>query len=115
MTRVKELYGESLDQFPYITPSRRPTVSESASPYWAEGKEQIADEYLVTLGKHQQQFLGNLNPQREKNQGSKDPRQDDREELIQSLVKSNGHLAADVTFLKRSAEEIANKYQEACL
>ena len=33
MTRVKELYGESLDQFPYITPSRRPAVSESASPY----------------------------------------------------------------------------------
>ena len=118
MTRVKELYGESLDQFPYITPSRRPTVPESASPYWAESKEQIADEYLVTLGRHQQQFLGNLNPQREKvpkNQGPKDLEQDDREELIQSLVKSNGHLAADVAFLKRSVEEIANKYQEACL
>ena len=118
MTRVKELYGESLDQFPHITPSRRPTVSESASPYWAESKEQIADEYLVTLGRHQQQFLGNLNPQREKvpkNQGPKDPEQDNREELIQSLVKSNGHLAADVAFLKRRVEEIANKYQEACL
>ena len=118
MTRVKELYGESLDQFPYITPSRRPAVSESASQYWAESKEQIADEYLVTLGRHQQQFLGNLNPQREKvpkNQGPKDPEQDDREELIQSLIKSNGHLAADVAFLKRSIEEIANKYQEACL
>ena len=118
MTRVKELYGESLDQFPYITPSRRPAVSESASPYWAESKEQIADEYLVTLGRHQQQFLGNLNPQREKvpkNQGSKDPGQDDREELIQSLIKSNGHLAADVAFLKRSVEEKANKYQETCL
>ena len=117
MTRVKELYSKSLDQFPYITPSRRPTVSESASPYWAESKEQIADEYLVTLGRHQQQFLGNLNPQREKvpkNQGPKDPEQDDREELIQSLIKSNGHLAADVAFLKRSVEEIANKYQEAC-
>ena len=118
MTRVKELYGESLDQFPYITPSRRPAVPESASPYWAESKEQIADEYLVTLGRHQQQFLGNLNPQREKvpkNQGSKDPEQEDREELIQSLIKSNGHLAADVAFLKRSVEEIANQYQEARL
>ena len=118
MTRVKELYGESLNQFPHITPSWRPAVSELASPYWAESKEQIADEYLVTLGRHQQQFLGNLNPQREKvpkNQGPKDPEQGDREELIQSLVKSNGHLAADVAFLKRSVEEIANKYQEACL
>ena len=118
MTRVKELYGESLDQFPYIIPSWRPIVPESASPYWAESKQQIADEYLVTLGRHQQQFLGNLNPQRKKvpkNQGPKDPEQDDREELIQSLVKSNGHLAADVAFLKRSVEEIANKYQEACL
>ena len=118
MTRVKELYGESLDQFPYITPSRRPAVPESASPYWAESKEQIADEYLVTLGRHQQQFLGNPNPQREKvpkNQGSKDPEQEDREELIQSLIQSNGHLAADVAFLKRSVEEIANQYQEACL
>ena len=118
MTKVKELYGESLDQFPYITPSRRPAVSESASPYWAESREQIADEYLVTLGRHQQQFLGNLNPQREKvpkNQGSKDPGQDDREELIQSLIRSNGHLAADVAFLKRSVVEIANKYQEAYL
>ena len=93
-------------------------MSELASPYWAESKEQIADEYLVTLGRHQQQFLGNLNPQREKvpkNQGSKDPGQDDREKLIQSLIKSNRHLAADVAFLKRSVEEIANKYQEACL
>ena len=89
-----------------------------ASPYWAEGKEQIADEYLVTLGKHQQQFLGNLNPQGEKvpkNQGPEDPEQDDREELIQSLIKSNRHLAADVASLKRSVEEIANKYQETCL
>ena len=118
MTKVKELYGKSLDQFPYITPSQRPAVSESASPYWAESREQIADEYLVTLGRHQQQFLGNLNPQREKgpkNQGSKDPGQDDREELIQSLIRSNGHLVADVAFLKRSVVEIANKYQEAYL
>ena len=115
---VKELYGESLDQFPYITPSRRPAVSESASPYWAESREQIADEHLVTLGRHQQQFLSNLNPKREKvpkNQGSKDLEKDDREELIQSLIRSNGHLAADVAFLKRSVEEIANKYQEAYL
>ena len=118
MTRIKELYGESLDQFPYITPSRGPAVSEPASPYWVESKEQIADEYLVTLGKHQHQFLGNLNPQREKvpkNQGSKDLGQDDREELIQSLIRSNGHLVADVAFLKRSVEDIANKYQEAYL
>ena len=135
MTRVKELYSESLDQFPYITPSRRPAVSELASPYWAESREQIADEYLVTLGRHQQQFLSNLNPKREvesnpgekasvnevrgeklpKNQGSKDPEKDDREELIQSLIRSNRHLVADVAFLKRSVEEIANKYQEAYL
>ena len=97
MTRVKELYGESLDQFPYITPSRRSAVSELASPYWAESREQIADEHLVTLGRHQQQFLSDLNPKRErvpKNQGSKDPEKDGREELIQSLIRSNGHLAA---------------------
>ena len=118
MTRVKELYGESLNQFLYITPSRRPAVSELASPYWAESREQIADEHLVTLGRHQQQFLSDLNPQREKvpkNQGSKDLEKDDREELIQSLIRSNGHLVANVAFLKRSVEEIANKYQEAYL
>ena len=33
MTRIKELYGGSLDQFPYITPSQGPTVSEPVSPY----------------------------------------------------------------------------------
>ena len=135
MTRVKELYSKSLDEFPYITPSWRPAVSELASPYWAESREQIADEHLVTLGRHQQQFLSNLNPKREvesnpgekasvneirgekvpKNQGFKDSEKDDREELIQSLIRSNGHLAADVAFLKRSVEEIANKYQEAYL
>ena len=74
MTRVKELYGESLNQFPHITPSRRPAVPESASPYWAESKEQIADEYLVTLGRHQQQFLGNLNPQKKRFQRIRGPK-----------------------------------------
>ena len=93
-------------------------MSELASPYWAESGEQIADEHLVTLGRHQQQFLSDLNPKRErvpKNQGSKDLEKDGREELIQSLIRSNGHLAADVAFLKRSVEEIANKYQGAYL
>ena len=135
MTRVKELYSESLDQFQYITPLLRPAVSELASPYWAERSEEIADEHLVTLGRHQQQFLGGLNSKREvqpnpgekasvnevrgekvpKNQGAKDPEKNDREELIQSLIRSNGHLAADVASLKRSVEEIINKYHEAYL
>ena len=108
-------------------------MSELASPYWAESREQISDEHLVNLGRHQQLFLGNLNPKREvesnpgkkvsvnevrgekvpMNQGSKDPEKYDREELIQSLIRSNGHLVADVAFLKRSVEEIVNKYQEA--
>ena len=44
-----------------------------------------------------------------KTQGSKDPEKNDREELIQSLIRSNGHLAADVASLKRSLEEIANE------
>ena len=39
MTRIKELYGENLDQFPYITPSRGPAVSEPVSPYWVESRE----------------------------------------------------------------------------
>ena len=48
-------------------------------------------------------------------QGSKSPEKDDREELIQSLIRSNGHLADDVAFLKRRLEEMANKYHEAYL
>ena len=43
------------------------------------------------------------------------PEQDDREELIQSLIRSNGHLADDVAFLKRRVQEMADKYQEAYL
>ena len=64
ITGVKEMYSESIDQFPYITPSIVPHVSELASPYWAERKEDITDEHLVTLGTHQQQFLGSLKPKR---------------------------------------------------
>ena len=129
ITRVREMYSESLDQFPYITPSPMPVVSESASPYWTERREEITDKHLVTLGKHQKQFLGSLNPKGEvepkpgekalvnevkgervpKTQGSKDPEKNDREELIQSLIRSNGHLAANVVSLKRSLEEIANE------
>ena len=40
-------------------------MSELASPYWAERKEEITDEHLVTLGKYQQQFLGSLKPKKE--------------------------------------------------
>ena len=65
ITGVKEMYSESIDQFLYITPSIEPSVSELASPYWAERKEEITDEHLVTLGKYQQQFLGSLKPKRE--------------------------------------------------
>ena len=76
---------------------------------------------MVTLGKHQQQFLGSLNPKGEvepkpgekalvnevkgervpKTQGPKDPEKNDREELIQSLIRSNGHLATNVASLKK--------------
>ena len=135
ITGVKEMYSKSIDQFPYITPSIVPSVSESASPYWAERKEEITDEHLVTLGKYQQQFLGSLKPKREvepeptkkalvnevreeggpKFQESKSPEKDDREELIQSLIRSNGHLADNVAFLKRRVKEMANKYHEAYL
>ena len=135
ITGVKEMYSESIDQFPYITPSIMPSVSESALPYWAERKEEITDEHLVTLGKYQQQFLGGFKPEREvepepekkalvnevreeggpKFQESKSPEKDDREELIQTLIRSNGHLADDVAFLKRRVKEMANKYHEAYL
>ena len=101
ITRAREMYGESLNQFPYITPSPMPIASESASPYWTERREEITDEHLVTLGKHQQQFLGSLNPKGEvepkagkkalvnevkgervpKTQGSEDPEKNDREEI----------------------------------
>ena len=126
------MYSESIYQFPYITPSIVPHVSELASPYWAERKEDITDEHLVTLGTHQQQFLGSLKPKRKvepkpvkpvlvdevreegglKFQESKSPEKDDREELIQSLIRSNGHLADDVAFLKRRVKEMDSKYQE---
>ena len=42
-----------------------PPVSELASPYWTEKREEVTDEHLVTLGKYQQQFLGSLHPKRE--------------------------------------------------
>ena len=128
-TGVREMYGESIDQFPYITAPIEP--SELTSPYWAEQKEEVTDEHLVTLGKHQQQFLGNLklkneresepvgevfvNETREESpklQELESPKQDDREELIKSLIKSNGHLADDVAFLKRRVQEMTNKYYE---
>ena len=135
ITGVKEMYSESIDQFPYITPPIMPSVSESASPYWTERKEEITDEHLVTLGKYQQQFLGSFKPEREvelepakkalvnevreeggpKFQESKSPGKDDRGELIQSLIRSNGHLVDDVAFLKRRVKEMANKYHEAYL
>ena len=135
ITGVKEMYSESIDQFPYITPSIVPSMSELTSPYWAERKEEITDEHLVTLGKYQQQFLGSLKPKREvepepvkkalvnevreeggpKFQESKSPEKDDREELIQSLIRSNGHLADNVAFLKRRVKEMDNKYHEAYL
>ena len=121
ITRVKEMYSESIDQFPYIIPLTVPSVSELASPYWTERREEVTDEHLVTLGKYQQQFLGSLNPKREiepepvkkalvneereegdpKFQGSKSSEKNDREELIQSLIRSNGQLVDDVAFLKK--------------
>ena len=129
ITRAREMYSESLDQFLYITPSPMPVASESALPYWTERREEITDEHLVTLGKHQQQFLGSLNPKGEvepkagekasvnevkgervpKTQGSKDPEKNDREELIRSLIRSNGHLVADIASLKRSLKEIVDE------
>ena len=133
ITRVKEMYSESIDQFPYIIPSTVPSVSELASPYWTERREEVTDKHLVTLGKYQQQFLGSLNPKREiepepvkkalvneereegdpKFQGSKSSEKSDREELIQSLIRSNGQLADDVAFLKKRVKEMANKHHEA--
>ena len=44
-----------------------------------------------------------------KTQGSKDPEKNDREELIQSLIRSNGHLVANVASLKRSLKEIVDE------
>ena len=134
ITRVKEMYSESIDQFPYITPPMvPPSVSELTLPYWTERREEVADEHLVTLGKYQQQFLGSLNPKREvepkpvkkalvnkereeggpKFQGSKSSEKNDREELIQSLIRSNGQLADDVAFLTKRVKEMANKHHEA--
>ena len=102
ITRVKEMYSESINQFPHIIPSTVPSVSELALPYWTERREEVTDKHLVTLGKYQQQFLGSLNPKREvesepvkkalvneereegdpKFQGSKSSEKNDREELI---------------------------------
>ena len=129
ITKAREMYSESLNQFPYITPLPMPIASELVLPYWTERREEIMDEHLVTLGKHQQQFLGSLNPKREvepkarekalvdeakgervpKTQRSKDLEKNDREELIQSLIRSNGHLVADVASLKRSLKEIVDE------
>ena len=36
-----------------------------------------------------------------------------REELIQSLIRSNGQLVDDVAFLKKRVKEMTNKYHEA--
>ena len=125
ITKVKEMYSENIDQFPYITSSTVPSMSGLASPYWTERKEEVTDEHLVTLGKYQQQFLGDLNPKREigpepmkkalvneerkegspKFQRSMSSEKNGREELIQSLIRSNGQLVNDIVFLLKWVKE----------
>ena len=126
------MYGESIDQFPYITTPIKPP--KLTSPYWVEREEEVTDEHLVTLGKHQQKFLGNLKLKNERESGpagevfvnesreegprpqeleSPSPKPDDREDLIKSLIRSNGHLADDMAFLKRRVQEMTSKYYEA--
>ena len=115
---------------------------EKVSPYWVDQKDQakeITDENLVTLGKYQQQFLGSFKPKPKEtcdissetlpvnkkttapssssipNAESKQQNPEEEENLIQTLIRSNGHLAADVTFLRRSIHEMAAKQKSYIL
>ena len=64
---MRGMYGEKVSRYPYIVPAVDSTKKdmEKMSPYWAsqgEQTEEITDKHLVTLGKHQQQFLGSFKP-----------------------------------------------------
>ena len=63
---MKEIYGENVSKIPYIAPALDNALrkTEKVSPYWAnQGQtEEITDEHLVTLGRHQQQFLSSFKP-----------------------------------------------------
>ena len=64
---MRGMYGEKVNRIPHIAPAVNSTIKEieKMSPYWVsqgEQTEEITDKHLVTLGKHQQQFLGSFQP-----------------------------------------------------
>ena len=139
---MRGMYGEKASRIPFIVPAVDNTKMdiEKRSPYWASQREQteeITDKHLVTLGKHQQQFLGSFKPkpnetddacleipsadrksapslsavQNTESQQRDNSTSEERTELIQALIKSNGHLV-DVAFLRRCIHEMAAKQKE---
>ena len=142
---MRDMYGEKVNRFPYIvtTPTLDNIKGkiQKVSLYWVDQKDQaeeISDEHLVTLGKYQQ-FLGSFKPKQKEtsdissetlpvdkktttsssssipNAESKQQNPEEEESLIQTLIRSNGHLAADVTFLRRCIHEMAVKQKELYL
>ena len=66
---MREICGENASKVPYIAPLLDETPIKDkglvSSPYLVDQKDQseeITDEHLITLGRHQQQFLGSFKP-----------------------------------------------------
>ena len=116
---------------------------EKVSPYWVnqgDQVKQIINEHLVTFGKHQQQFLGSFKPKLKETgdipfetpptnkkaatssssikpnaESQQQGNSEEREDLIWAFIRSNGHLAADVAFLRRHIHKMTAKQKELYL
>ena len=130
---IRDIYREGVSRFHYIAPTESNTKEDidKMSPYWVnqgEQTEEITDEHLITLGKHQQQFLSSFKPksnetsdahpeippadrksapslstvQDTESQQRDNLTSEERTELIQAFIRSNGHLASDVAFSEKT-------------
>ena len=146
VAEMRDIYTENVSRFCYIVTAlalhNTTGKVEKVSPYGAnqgDQVEQITDEHLVTLGKHQQQFLGSFKlkpkemgdipfetpPTNKKTatsssikpnaESQQQDNSEERQDLIQALIRSNGHLAADVAFLRRCIHEMTTKQKELYL
>ena len=67
IAEMRDIHGEEASRFHSIAPTESNTKKdiEKMYPYWVnqgEQTEEITDEHLITLGKHQLQFLSSFKP-----------------------------------------------------
>ena len=147
MADIRDIYRENVSRFHYIAtvPALHNITGkvEKVSLYWVnqgDQVEQITNGHLVTLGKHQQQFLGSFKPKLKETgdipfetpptdkktatssssikpnaESQQQDNSEEREGLIQALLRSNGYLAADVAFLRRRIHKMTAKQKEIYL